>query len=72
MQGVDVETRLSRQCNCDERHHDQHVAADSMILVQCLCVVHAAIDLRSVELGETDQGLDDEEDVGDEAHDAVG
>lgn len=43
-----------------------------MVLVDGLGIVDAAEELRDVKLRDTDQGLQDEEDVGDEAADAVG
>ena len=42
-----------------------------MVLVHRLCIIHVPEHARDIVLRDTDQGLEDEKDVGDEAEDGV-
>lgn len=71
MQRADVIAGLSGQGDRDEAQYEKGVAAGAVVLVNGLGVVHAAEQLRDVVLRDADEGLQDEEDVGDEAELAV-
>lgn len=71
MQHPLIEPCLRRRRHRHETHHQDRIPAHAMILVDLLCVSHAAEDGRGVELCDANGGLDEEEDIGDEAEDGV-
>lgn len=71
MQNVLVIIRLRCGRHRRERQYQQHIAAHAMILVHRLSIVDAAEHHWHVVLRDADEGLHDEEDVGDQAEDGV-
>lgn len=71
MQGILVGACLRRGGDGDETHEQDEVAAHAVVLVDFLGVVDATEQGRDVVLGDSDDGLEEEEDVGDEAKDGV-
>lgn len=66
-----IKRRLRGRGHRDEREGQNQVAADTVIFVHCLGVIHAAEQGWRVELRDSHQTLDDQHNVGDEAADAV-
>lgn len=71
MQHVLVEAGLRRRRDGHETHDQYHIATHAMVLVDTLCPRRAAEQAGGVVLGDADDGLQEEEDVGDEAEDGV-
>lgn len=72
MQHVLVEPCLRRRRNGGETQYQQHIPVYPMVLVDTLCVVDAAEHVGGVILRDSHDGLQEEEDVGDETQDCVG
>ena len=72
MQHVLVESGLRGRSYGRQREHQYDVPADTMVFVKRLRVVDAAEQARNVVLRDADQGLDEEEDVDDQAKDVMG
>ena len=66
-----IETRLRGRSYRCQQQDQKDVPADTVVFVNCLCVIHTAVKARGIELCETDNGLKDDEDVGYEAESAV-
>ena len=66
-----VEVRLSRGRHRGECQRQKHISAHAVVFVHGLCARQAAEDAWRVELGDTDQGLDDEERISDQAEDRM-
>ncbi len=66
-----VEPRLRRRRHRDEAHDQDGVPGHAVVLVDRLGVVHASEHAGQVVLRDADEGLQEEEDVGDEAEDGV-
>ena len=66
VQRVHIECRLCRKADRGQRHQQDEISACSMIFVQRLPVVHASKEhARKVELCKANQGLQEDQDVGD-------
>ena len=71
MQLASVEGRVCRRIYSCEEHKKDQVAAHAMIFVDAFGIIHATKQTGCVELGYTNRYLDNKEDVGDQAEDAV-
>lgn len=71
MQDIRIETGLRGRRDRREAEYDEQVPAHAVVLVDGFGVIHASVDARGVVLRYTHDGLDTEEDVCDEAEDAV-
>lgn len=63
VQDIRVEACLSRKANCHHGEDDDQISRSPMILVDRLSVVHRAEDVGCVELKDTNDELDEEQDV---------
>lgn len=71
VQDVDVEGSPGRSCNGHECEHERHVAEESVVLVDLLRPVDTSVDSRREELGEANDDLQHQEDVGDDTEDGM-
>lgn len=71
LQHILIEVRLRRRGHGRQHGQQDDIAADAVVLVQLLGVLHAAVQLRHEVLRDADDGLDDGEDVRDQAEDGV-
>ncbi|KAH0194438.1 hypothetical protein KCV03_g141, partial [Aureobasidium melanogenum] len=67
-----VVVRLRRSCHGRKQHQEDDVAAYTVILVQLLRILLAAVDLRHKVLREANKSLNEDEDICDQAHDCSG
>ena len=65
MQHILIEARLRRRRDRTQRQHDRHIPGRTMVLVDTLRIVNAAVDARRKVLREADERLAEEEDVRD-------
>lgn len=72
MQHIFIEPRLRRRRNGGKAQSQQYIPAHAMILVNTLRVIHAPEHTRDVILCDAHDGLQEEENVGDQAEDGVG
>ncbi len=72
VQHIRIEASLRSCADRGERHRQDDIAADAVVLVYCLALVHTSKDLLwNVELSKADKSLAEDQDVGDQAHNAV-
>ena len=71
MQHILIEPRLCRRRDRCKAEYEDHVTTHPMILINRLCVLGAAEQRWCVVLGNADNGLQEEEDVGDQTKDSV-
>ena len=73
VQHIRVEASLSSRTYRRESHRQDDIAANTVVFIYCLAAVDTSEDLcRNVELSEADKCLAEDQDVGDQAYDAVG
>ena len=71
LQHVLVVIRLRSQRNSNQHRQQDHIPADAVVLVQLLRILHSAVKRRHKVLGDSDDSLDEHQDVGYEAEDGV-
>jgi hypothetical protein len=71
LQHILVIIRLRSQRNRNQHRQQNHIPADAVVLVQLLRILHTAVQRRHEVLSNPDDGLDEDEDVGDEPEDGV-
>ena len=67
-----VVVRLRGSCDGRKQHQENEVSADTVVLVQLLCILLAAVDLRHKVLREANKSLNENKDVRDQTQDRVG
>ena len=71
LQHILVVIRLRSQRNSNQHRQQDHIPADAVVLVQLLRILHSAVKRRHKVLGDSDDSLDEHQDVGYEAEDGV-
>ena len=71
MQAVLIEIGLRRRTDRRQQQHQNHVSAHPVVLVHGLGIVHATVQVGGVVLREADEGLQHQDDVGDQAEAGV-
>lgn len=72
MENILIVRRLSGRRHRDEEQGNDQVPTHAMILVNGFGIVDAAVEGRKVKLGEANQGLNQQQNVGGEADNGVG